>query len=467
MLKIIIFSALFSMLCTMRGVHAALWIMWPMAFLLSPAWHFGKVVGSLELTYIGTTALIAVMGFLFTSSNQPLGSVPRKKLVLTDLVIFLIPVGTFLSVATNHGINFLSIPSIFLTILPYVVGRLYLRRAEDLQAAIRPVVAVSAVLCPMLIIESLGGYNLFHVLLEGRVLVSQRQGYGRAVGASLTTHTLGLLLMLFLPWLLEARRQSRLGIAPRWWRFAPAFNLVSGLATLSRGPVLAAVTTLWINQFFQRKHMRKLILSATVIGGLGVYFLRDTAQWYLLAISGETEAYSQAKEIIHIDGKEYVYTGSTHRILLYKVWRKQMETSGLFGYDNTFEMPSGEHWKFWSIDNHYVYTRVRWGWVGLQLFNLLTVLTLYRLGRLALAKDRYLSAFAGSLFAAVASFALALFTVALTRDSTSGFYFVVGLAATLCGLPEPEPEFDDDEPWDEDAEWDAEHPKEWEEHSTG
>ena len=78
MLKIILFSAFFSTFCTLRGVHKALWVIWPVAFMLSPAWHVGTVIGTLKFNYIGATALIAVVGIFLTGSNQAPGSVPRK-----------------------------------------------------------------------------------------------------------------------------------------------------------------------------------------------------------------------------------------------------------------------------------------------------------------------------------------------------------------------------------------------------
>ena len=216
------------------------------------------------------------------------------------------------------------------------------------------------------------------------------------------------------------------------------------------------LVTVWVNLYFQRKRLRNVILAVTLIGTGGLYFFWEDAQWALMVLSGEAENYAKANEIIEINGKRYIYTGSTHRIILYEVWREQMESAGLFGHDLQYKLPTGKLHKFWSIDNHYVHSRVKRGLVGLYLFDMLTILTLYRLGRLALASDRYLSPFAGGLFGAVASLALVLFTAALTPEGLSCFYFVVGVAATICSLPEPEPEFDeedDDASWEESPDW--------------
>ena len=454
MLRLIIFSTIYSTLCVVRGLYPALWLMCPIAFLFAPAWHYGALTGSLQFTYVGAMALITVIAMLLTSSNQTGPAVARKKFVLTDLVIALIPICNCITIANNGELSPLTLPSMGIQVLPYVVGRIYLRRTDDLQDAMRPIVVACAILCPIVIAESMTGINPFRLVLDHQIRSILRHGYTRATGACANTHDLGLYLLLFTPWLLEARRRSRLGIAPRWWRFAPAFNLLSSLATLSRGPILAIFSTMWINQFFQRQNLRKLILAVTLLGGFIGYFLQDDIQWYLMAFSGETELFAEKSEIITIDGEEHVYTGSTHRILLYKVWRNQMETSGMFGYDSNFERPNGQLWKFWSIDNNYIYTRVRRGWVGLQLFNLLVLLTLYRTGRLALSEGRCLAPFAGSLFSAVATFALSMFTVSCGPTLAVGFYFFVGLAATVCSLPEPEPSHD--EWWDDESQWDDE-----------
>ncbi len=451
MFKFIIYSIFCTSMLTLRGAYSGIWIMWPIAFLLAPGWHF-SYVGSLRFTYIATTAIIGVAALGMFSSNHSLPAAPRKRFALTDLVVALIPVTSVISIMNNTNFNPLSIPSTILPTLPYILGRFYLRRAEDLESALKPMVVACAILAPLVAIESLAGVNPFRAVLDRTLYVSVRQGYGRAIGACTTSHTLGLIMVMTIPWMLEARRRARAGEAPRWWRWAPVFNVVTALGTLSRSPMLALGTTFWIDRFFQRKRQRALILSVTILGIAAGYHFWSDVEWLLHVISGESEALAQKNLVLIINGKEEVYTGSRHRILLYEVYRDHMQSAEFFGHhDRPLVLPPHLE-KFWSIDNHYIYTRLIRGWAGLLIQDLLIFLTLYRMGRLGLSSHRFLGPFAGSLFAAVASIGLAMFTVTLTAASLAIFYFMVGVAATIYDLPEPESSHE--EWWDGESQWD-------------
>jgi hypothetical protein len=204
--------------------------------------------------------------------------------------------------------------------------------------------------------------------------------------------------------------------------------------------------TLAIDRVFRFRGVLARLLLTVALLGAGAWLTvhqKDVILWLDDLFGARNQ---EDPRIIIINGQERLYTGGLHRILLYEAYESAMADAGLFGYGTTWDslletrdIPG----YFWSMDNHYIYLVIRKGHVGYWLFVALTISTLISLGRSALKRGRPWPLFCGSLFAAMASVALALYSVFLGTELAVVYYFTAGLAGNLHALPDDEePEYD-------------------------
>ena len=428
---------------------------WPICMIFMPNMKNLQRIGSLNITF---DLLISMAGFFLIVMGRGPGAA-RLRLRPLDMIVVLMMLAHTASVTVNQGFLPTYLPQIpFIYYLPYALGRLYLRDTNDLAAAMGMMCRVLAVACFVVVLEGASRLSIIYYLAHGGFRPMEvRYGFGRASLGLEHPIGLGCVLLLTLPWALEARRWSRDGAGPRWWKHATTLVFVSLLMTVSRGPIMGAIIALLADRYFQRPRLRTPLLILGITAGLTFYFANDAITEVLTTIlkTGTSDFYETT---IMIDGQPYIYNGTTHRSLLYIVYREPMQLAGAFGFDRGFVKLTPPNLRmFWSIDNHYIMTRLSKGYVGLIMIDLLLVTTIVSASRLALKQpDHPMAGLAGSISASVIGLSIVMFSVILFRESAAMLLFSAGLVASFRDLPSPqydgfEFEFDED-PDDEEIE---------------
>jgi hypothetical protein len=241
--------------------------------------------------------------------------------------------------------------------------------------------------------------------------------------------SLGTTILLMMPWAMEAARLSRLGKGSLWWRAAPLGSVAILIATMSRGPIIAALVFPLVNLYFRRPALRRFLIGLVLILGFVTYLYIDQVASTLHSLINSSEVTS----MVIIDGQPYVYNGTVHRTLLYKVYREPMRQAGLFGFDMNWPPlnPPSLSFYFFSVDNTYIAQRVRRGLVGLLILDLLIFGTLRSLWRMTRCEGHPLVPFAERMLGGMVALTLALFTVGLFMETRSMLLMTAGLAAWM------------------------------------
>jgi len=348
-----------------KGPRTAVAWAWCLGLLL-PEW-MSRYFGPVEFDLRTSLMLVALACAVFA---LPVGT-PRR-LVATDWVMAVLVVVLAASQTAALGWR----PTVFVGIgfvwvLPYVAGRFAFSAADDN----RQLVAAAALACLILsvysaceslaranpVVELAGSYD------PGGGVEGYRWGLRRATGPVDHPIFFGMLLVLLLPWALEAARRARAGEGPWWWKPLPWLNGVGVLGTLSRGPLLAAGATLVTAAFFYRPQWR-LALAAMVLAAAATALTARAVVVDLLEIG--VDDVPTVQSTIVVNGQMFQYTGTRHRLLLFEVYRDSMAHAGWLGYgvreENDFPHVE-DHLRglFASVDNHYMFTLLSAGYLGL------------------------------------------------------------------------------------------------------
>lgn len=417
------------------GPQKALWVGWMAVLMLVPTWLV-KSFGSIEMDMRSAVAVAVVAGFLFFQ-KQPL----QLRWLWLDTFLLLLIASQVISGFNAGEIRPLTIPEITRRWLPaYVMGRLFFRSVDDLDD-ILPIASVLVLILSLYAIgESLLRVNIINEILGKHYAVLEasegyRWGIKRAQGPLNHPIFFGMMLVMLFPWAVEAGRRTRHKAGPRWWILLPFLAFGSVFCTASRGPIIATAFTVYVTLFFRRPKLRIIMLLLVVLGGAGVYYGKQAVIETLSTAVGESE---QAVQRVVIDGDEYEYTGTKHRLLLYRVYWNAIRDAGLLGYGGRMRnVPIEEHLvhRFSSIDNHYLLFLLQRGYMGIGLFITVTLCSLVYLAAAAWDPSRRQAGFAGALFGSMLAVALLLQTVWFAPDFAVIWLFCAGMAGSLHSLP--------------------------------
>ncbi len=428
-----------------RSGREAFWSAWWVALLLCPFW-VGIQIGFLTVDLRAVAMAMAVVGLI---ASPGAGGMGFGRPVLADLLEVLLVSGHIVSEYQVGRFSPMSAPELLrIWFLPYVVGRLFLRTADDIPEATRRFAKVCLIACIYAMTESVLKFNPINRLLGKTYgLLEQGEGYRmglkRAQGAQEHPIFMGLVLVLILPWAFEASRMARSNLGPRWWRALPW--LVGGalFGTVSRGPQLSALMTTYIAIFLRNPALRVRLALLGVAIGLSAYAAKEVILDVSAKISKESE---EPVRIIVINGEEEEYTGTRHRILLFKAYAEYIDNAGLWGYGNAMravELEESLAMRFGSIDSAYVMLHLQRGHSGVFPFVGLTVVTLFNLLRVAWSAKTAQAPLAAGLFSAMLMLVVTLFTSWFSPDFGAAFLFTAGVSARLPGLtsrPESDPD---------------------------
>ena len=372
--------------------------------------------------------------------NPPKDGLGRWTLADTFIVGLLLVV----AVSQNQagGLRPLTMPEIARKwLLPYLMGRWLLASAADVPAATRLIVRVLLVLSAYAVVEAGIKVNILNKALgKSYDLLEEGEGYrwGMKRAQAMFDHPIffGMALVLLLPWALEAGRQARAKAAPRWWRLVPWAVSAALFATVSRGPQLAAMGSAAIYYFFRLPRFRVTMAAAALVLGVLAFGVKDQIVELLGKAAGEK---SEDVTLIYIEGEEVEYTGTAHRMLLFRVYEKAIDTTGLFGFGTELkgvELEESIAQRFGSIDCHYLLFLLQHGYLGVGAFLILTVTTLLKLVPVARRVDLPQSALAAGLFGSLFAVAVLMVSVYFSPDFAAVWLFSAGLASRLPLLSE-------------------------------
>ena len=424
-----------------RGGRSALRGGWFVAILLFPVWLTFQA-GSLLIDLRAIAAACGLLGLVVGRIDEGESrSMPRFRLLPADILVVVLVLIQAYSQLRIDRFGPLTGPEIARKwMAPYVVGRLFLGSLRDLDRVFPLACKLFMALSVLALVEAVAKVNLLNRALGKTYgLLEQGEGYRwglkRAQGPLDHPIFFGMVLVLLLPWAIEASNRAWKRQAPRWWLLlAPAMGGAI-LVTVSRGAQIAAAITLFVTVFFQNPRWRIAIVLLAIFGGIGAVAGKELLGDALSKWAGENH---EETRLIIINDEEVEYTGTNHRILLFKAYEKAIAETGLFGYGyelSGIELEESIAQRFGSIDDHYILFLLQHGYAALAAFLILACLSIFDLGVIAWDMEHPAACFAGALCGAMIAVTISLLSVWFAPDFGMIWLFCAGLASNLRTLP--------------------------------
>lgn len=404
--------------------------------LIAPTWMTYQL-RSIRLDYrviVGVITVVALIAFP-----------PKKKLtfkpMLSDLFMGLMVLNIMWSQTLCGAMAPLTPFDIMAEwVTTYVVGRLFLQSADDIDDMVPVVVWMFIIVCGLNLFEAFVQKNMINTMLGKTFgLLEQGEGYRwglkRAQGNVVHPIFNGFQLVMLFPWAAVAgRRAKELGL-PFFYRYATWFGGVAAFFSISRGPQIALFMTIGVIFFFRNPKFRIPLLFIAITAVTGLVFGKDAVMHALGKMAGESE---EDVRIIMIEGEPTEYTGTKHRILLLQVYREAIAKAGYFGWGKSMKgivLEESIAQRFGSIDSHYLMFYIQYGYVGIGLFwALMLTVIVYSVCAAWDAKGPWCT-LAGGLTGAFLAVGLLMSSVWFAPDYGAVWLFNAGLITNLRSLP--------------------------------
>lgn len=360
-----------------RGVGVAMAIA-----LLSASW-FEMTIADLPISVATATAVVVLSVMSICNPKVLLSPVGMIDLVLGTLVLWHVLV----DVSFGGGILPTAAQAYGEWMLPYAAGRYAMVQSEALAKLSPWFVGAILVISIAAIFESLTSINLWSVLfheVDDSVRRPTDKRYGvlyRAIANVRNPIFLGIFLLTLLPWTIAYAESDPSDSKRRLLGRGSLAMLILGiLATVSRGPVLALIVMAAFVLSVSNRIARYVILACVLVGGLVVATNFERVVDLLDAGVNDKGA------IMEIDGEAEVYDGTRHRILILKIYTPLIAKGGARGYGTVAttgfppnipglpEDPRARK-RLGIVDNSYLLTGLRLGYVGVGLLILLLICT--------------------------------------------------------------------------------------------
>ncbi|MFO0953741.1 MAG: hypothetical protein U0835_21810 [Isosphaeraceae bacterium] len=440
------------------GGRAGLWFAVLASMLLMPTWitwRFGSL--TMDFRAVGQVLGLMSLALAWSGPYPPSAERPRRRLLLADLmilVLFLVQVYTQRRIGRFGPLTAPDIARRW--VLPYVAGRVFLGSADDV-ARVLPVASKLLMgLATFAVVEAVTKVHLVNRLLgKNFALLEGGEGYRwglkRAQGPLDHPIFFGMMLVLLWPWVDEAARRAWRGRGEKWWLALAGMMAAAVVVTVSRGAQISLVGTVGVTAFFRMPQYRlRMFVAAVVLGG-GGYVAKHELSEVLSKWAGEK---AEEVRIVEINGNEYEYSGTNHRVLLFKAYEQAMVDTGAFGFGYEMlgiELEEAVAQRFSSIDDHYIRFLLQYGYVGLGAFVLLSLVSLIDLARVAWDVRQEVSGLAAAQFGGFAMVTVGLLSVWFSPDFGAVWLFSAGLAGNLRCLPPSEAPAAPEPPTDSDA----------------
>ena len=428
-----------------RGGRQGLWFGWLAAMLAMPTWIVFQL-GSLaiDLRAVGGTLglfVLLVFGDGETGPKRPLKLHPLALLAdLMAIVLFATQVYTQKKIGRFGPLTAPDIARRWL--LPYVIGRFYYGSVGDIRKSLPLTARMMMGLCVFAVFEGVTKFHPINKALGKTYGILEagegyRWGLKRAQGPLDHPIFFGMMLVLLFPLVYEAYRVAKAGKGPKWWTRLLAAIGAAVFVTVSRGAQISMILTGIMTLFFQKPKWRVAVLVFSVVGGGAGYVGKAVLTSMLSKLAEEKD---DDIRLIMINGEEYEYTGTNHRVLLFTAYDEALRTTGYFGFGyelQGIELEEPVALRFSSIDDHYILFLLQYGYVALTAFLILAVVSIVNMGFLAWDVKGPKAAMAAALFGSLASVTVNLLSVWFSPDFGSVYLFCTGLAANLRCLPDP------------------------------
>ncbi len=443
-LIVVLVFAGFSMTKAQSGFTKAVSIWFPVVFVFVPVW--------ISLTY-KALLIDARLVFFFMVMIFFVGEPEQKKspgMALADGLAFCLSSVILFSQLRQGQMGIASPPEVLRKwFFPYLLGRWFASNWKSLGISATGfgwAIVISAALAAFEAfikinpVQKLTGKS-FSLLEAGE---GYRWGLKRAMGSLGHPIFFGMAMVCCLPWSILAAMRARAGKMPKIWVCLPFVHFGAIIVTASRGPQMAALMVLSSIPYFRYKGLRIWITAgAVILLGLGWVF-REQALEMLGTAAGEKSSAEVARAIL-INGEEYEYTGTAHRLLLFKVYDQAIDRVGLFGYGTKFlegmdrvglGLPEDLEMRFGSIDNGYLLLLLQHGWLSVWVFMALATVVIYHGINLGLRVKGPYGVFAGTMAVSLLSIMVFLTSVWFCPDFSAFWLFNAGLLISISQFPE-------------------------------
>lgn len=305
--------------------------------------------------------------------------------------------------------------------LPYVLARRLWRNWNDLAEALLPLGFCALALAGLAVYEARminrGYARIWDSLFDTGVLPyfeMWRWGFLRA--GVLFNHpiTLGVSFAMLAPLMLLWGK-----LVPRWdrWSRVAAVGCVLGaIATISRGPIIAAFLGVIVAVFMrkERRYVYALLGLAVVVSVPYLYNLLQDSMAYVQASLAE---------------RGNVESGY-YRIALFMIYFEEIRAGGWFGNPQAV----GQRYELaWSIDNSYIYMFLTYGWLGGFIFLLLGFSMIVIAMRATARSDGEGRVRMACIAGAAAATAFAILNVWFSGDYSPLFFVLLAVVVNMAG----------------------------------
>ena len=368
--SVISISCVWIYLYIRKGPVAALGAAMVLSFAV-PVWLKLDVAG-VDITVRTAVASITMIGYLCHRDGKII-----SPLTLLDCGIAMIWVCHVVSDSLVSGATaVLPFRAYGEWVLPYVAGRFAISNRNDLKWIAPWVIGVVVFLSLMSCIESLSKINLFETVFGNRPVEmanrdAMRLGFKRAFGPAMHSIFFGVMIAVLVPWLTCGWEQISLRNA-RWMAaLAGLIALAGAFFTMSRTPVVSLLLWGMLTSALRFKVLRwpigLFLLITIVVFAVFPYELTDMVS----RLTGGNERV----RVIEIDGEAVISSSSRSRLHYFGIYAESLVKAGLFGFGTEatsgfpLQIPGmqGEYKSanlFRPVDNGYILTTLRLGWVG-------------------------------------------------------------------------------------------------------
>lgn len=274
---------------------------------------------------------------------------------------------------------------------PYIAGRLAIEAVHDWHWLTGLVVVLSLFFAALATTESVTRVNLMEIPFGQRPedrtpRMAIRAGFKRANGPVKHPIWFGMIQCQLLAFTITAAVRAVRGDGKLWWLVAPMASVLGVMATLSRGPILAAIATFYFFSIFYWKQLRIPLISLGVVAAMAVIAMPNTV---LMSLQ-KFERSSNQK--IELEGERHSVSEMSPRWLVLKAYRHAIDRAGLLGFGSgrtssfPVNVPMGPDAatttsKLWTIDVEYLLILLRFGWLGLAAFAMICVTSIWHIAR--------------------------------------------------------------------------------------
>ncbi len=324
--------------------------------------------------------------------------------------------------------------------LPYLFGRLLIQSTDDLRDLAPWVGGALVLLSALTIVEAITHINPLNAVAgrSGSWASSQNHRWGlqRADGVLKHPIYMGIMLAALLPWALFLARRASQSRVSDWWSVLPPLVIVGTIATMSRGAIIIVLAIIVISLAVRVRGLRWPIagLSAALLAA--VVAVGPTEIVSML----ESSVGDDANTTVTIGGRQFPYSGTQHRLLLFRVYEPAIADAGWFGFGNfDLEIPRFAEYVeaenrqlFRSIDNAYLLLLLNRGWLAAGLVVTLLIAAILALVKILRRDDDLaegLDALAPAIGGVFVGLAVILFTVWLDPDFSAIMLITIGVVA--------------------------------------